>query len=646
MKMLSAGFLVLAFLMALVYGPQTAEWSWGPAFIALGLAVGAGCFGPSGSRYGIAVRIAMLPAIGWILLRCFQSPVMDPARGDAMLVLAVFGTSVVVAGLVEDRRALWILFGGLSVLSLLNLGIALIQIETPDFMWPYANRPVKGPTGFFGHYNYFANFTLGVALLLASRGLFSKDHPLLKVLYGVTFAGSLAMVAVVGSRGGTVALGFGVLLLLGALGAVAWRRNVWWSKVVLVLFPILLIGGAVAGWSVLKKVQQQRGKQSMLQMLDNTSRLEWMNLALEVASEHPVAGGGSRSYSWERNRHWDVKEFGRGSENERFVHNELLQTITDYGLVGAVLVLVPIGVLGWLAVSNLFLGSSRDPAEADAVAAGVLSAGGAMLAQANVSFVFHLLPSALLLGLLFGLGSMLQSSKEVRSSAHWARIGIGAVLMIPLLWLGFRGTSTLRAVWPVLYMNPPQILNSPAVAMANLDSAIESWPGDRLLEVKASNARIAASAPGIEPAERSRWNRIAAESYRAAADYHPYHPGLVINLANTLSDLGRNAEAEVAYLKAIELQGGLEDGFGSRFHYAKHLYALWYGRWVDPDQRRAGEALWQFRKALKLLDDAKEQQGGYADGVKQLRVRLEEAIAFLEGARVEAVEPPPEELND
>lgn len=638
MKKATVILLVAAFALALLFGAQTVAWSWGPAFLALALALGIRAFLPT--RGGLVVGLSILPVFLWVVIRAAGSPVLDPARADVMLAMAIAATALIISGLRPGDRAITGLFAGLALVSLVNLSIGVMQLQDPAFTWPYNGRPSDKATGFFGHYNYFSNFTLGIGLLLAGRGFLHRDHPGLRALFLGTATWSAAMIVISGSRGGTLALGIGVVLLLGCVGALAWRSGAWWSKIFLVAFPLLLILVVGVGVVLLSKVQERRDEGGgFVALADNSARLEWMELSLKVAAEHPIAGGGSRAYSWERNHHWDVEVFGRGKEAERFVHNELLQTLADYGIVGAVLVLLPIGTVGWLGLSRIFLGGSEESSHLDSLAAGIIAAGGAVLFQANISFVFHLLPTAMLFGLLLGLGALIPPARLPRVWYRWAATAAAGILGFGALWLGAGGSVALHSVWPVLYSQTSLVQIDPEAAAARLDRASRSWPGYRVLQERGHASRIAAAAALEDPQARKTWNRAAVEAYQAAEAIHPFQPGLALNRANALSELGEAAAADAAYERALDLQGGLEAAFRTRFFYAKHLYSVWYQRWTDPGQRRAAEARWAFEKALGLIAEA-ERQASWGDPERDaLKAQIEKAIAFLEGARVEARAP-------
>jgi tetratricopeptide (TPR) repeat protein len=56
-----------------------------------------------------------------------------------------------------------------------------------------------------------------------------------------------------------------------------------------------------------------------------------------------------------------------------------------------------------------------------------------------------------------------------------------------------------------------------------------------------------------------------------ASRRHPYAPEIPINHANMLSRMGLSDEAERNYQKAISLQGQMEPGFRTHYHYSQHL---------------------------------------------------------------------------
>ncbi len=642
MSVVSAAMLALAFWLALLFGAQTEAWSWGPAFLALGLGLVAGAFVQRRSAGPWGLLLVLLAAGLWLAGRCLTSPVAEFAWSDGALVLGLLASAWLGSGLRVGGGPIALLHAGLALAVIGNAVVALMQWHDPAFTWPYANRPVGAPTGFFGHYNYLSNFVVGAGFLFLGRACFSRDPGVLRGAYAVGFLAAVVCVLLSGSRGGLLTLGVALVAFLVAAALLGWRRKSRWMPVVATAIPLVVVGGAALGWVLITKIQERRDQPGeMTVVVDNYARLNWIGLALRTSTEHPVAGGGSRSYSWERNRHWDTETDGLGRENERFVHNELVQVATDYGWLGAGLVVACLVPLFWIPLAGLCTGekSTGDEADLDAVRVGLLAAASGVLFQANISFVFHLLPSTLLLGLFFGLALGLRRHSAGSAVVPVLRLSGGVVLAVCCLGFGWCASDVLRRVWPVLYANPSMAVSDPAAAMAALDVAARRWTGHRIHEERGHLGRQLAAREGLDTDEVRRWNEEAERSYLQAARLHPHHAGLAVNRGNALSALGKEAEARAEFERAIELQGGLEAMFRGRYFLALHLYTTWFDRWQR--ERRASEALWHFRRARDLLEEAEgltqlvERRGE----VEPLLEGIGRAIGFLEAAKVEAKAP-------
>jgi tetratricopeptide (TPR) repeat protein len=196
-----------------------------------------------------------------------------------------------------------------------------------------------------------------------------------------------------------------------------------------------------------------------------------------------------------------------------------------------------------------------------------------MLVQSSFSFVFHLFPGVMLLGIC--LGQMARSanskSKSGQVTGNKVLLSLAAagccLLLIPFGWKGTRITYSL---WPVFFSKD---------AVASLESRIEKislaitqWPQTELHQERAISYLALANSETV-PAMVIQAKEAAIKDYRQATRLHPFDPSFLINGANLLSDLERDKEAEMDYAKAIQLQGGMEPAFrgnlSSSIHYLK-----------------------------------------------------------------------------
>jgi len=119
--------------------------------------------------------------------------------------------------------------------------------------------------------------------------------------------------------------------------------------------------------------------------------------------------------------------------------------------------------------------------------------------------------------------------------------------------------------------------------------------------------------------------------YQSAIRLHPYEALYTINLANLLSATGRDQEADEAYAKTIELQGGMELGYRGLSLYAEHLLKK------GTNQLAAN----QIRESLESFSNAVSQLGAIfkkapwelstTNGV-QLRLKIYEGLGLARQA--------------
>ncbi|MCU0796367.1 MAG: O-antigen ligase family protein [Akkermansiaceae bacterium] len=639
MSALSAIFLFVALGLAMVLGPQTLSWSWGPALLALGVSAVLAGFVRSTAGFSRAIAIPLIVAAAWIAFRCFGTPVLDDRRDDLLLLAGMLGFAWVTSRLDPAGASIRFLFAGLSLLALANGTMALLQWQNPSVIWPYETKPTVAPSGFFGHYIDFSCFMGALSLLALSRVLVSKDDWRLKSIHLLAFAVALVTIRLSEARAGLLGFGVGGAAFMVGWLIVLWRRRSKGFAPLAIALPFMLIGAVAVIWPSLRTVDAtQINAGALARFSDNEARLKFYNLALEVVGRHPWVGGGSRSYGWEKNLEWNPERHGTRPESEPFVHQEFLQTAAEYGWIGAALVLVAVTALLLMQVISLFLGSRTKGADEDLdpLRVGVLSAGVAMLFQANFSFVFHLLPSALVLGILFGIGGIavtgIRLDARVKTWRIWTAATAGVSLFAICVYHGQAGSRTLKAIWPAFYAKESLMHLDPSAAAEVFRDANAIWPGYQIAMMRANSLRAAGDDPKKSDKDRRDFYLLAVDQYREVLAMHPMSAGAAINLANTLSIIDRDDEAEAAFIDAIRIQGGLEGAYQANFWFATHLNYLWSKRWKE---RRAGDALSGFQRAITVLDEA-DRLGHWdnKDQRQKLREEIRGKIEFLEGAGI------------
>jgi hypothetical protein len=635
MPVLSSIFLVLALVLAVVIGPQTRPWSWGPAMLALSAATIAAL--PSFLRKGNHPSDFGLIALGastagWFALRSWGSPISELGQADLLLVCGAVGAFVSVRSFTGNVTAERIFAWGIALLLLASVLVIGKQMIEPGFSPLFRTRDgSRMISGFSAHYNEAANFLIASSMMVAGAALFGRHATAVRLLWLVIALAGLAAVWFTRSRGGIfgAAVAGGVFLVFAL--TISGRRKDKWFAPCLVAIPIIALGIGAFLWMGWQNAQElRRAGTGFEEMVDNSCRLYFLGIALSIIGLHPMSGGGSRSFSWECFRFADAK--GQGdilTHRPEFVHNELVQAATDYGLIGAGLLIGLIGALTLAVVLRFFfeeIPKNRDARDGWRI--GAIAALAGMLVQSSFSFVFHLLPGVLLLGICLGKMSRSESgSSSPQTIGTRAILTIAAVLCAALLLpFGWKGSRVTKILWPTHISKGAD--SSAEARIESLTEAIRIWPQASLYQERAIHFQSLAGPEGqpgfFEPAEK------AIADYHEAADFHPFDPSIAINRANLLSQLKRDAEAEEWFARGIGLQGGMEPAFRGHFSLANH-YLRKSLRLFDPSQPEP--ALEALEQSADQMETAAKRMHWVISDMLEPRISIHESL----GAAREAV---------
>jgi tetratricopeptide (TPR) repeat protein len=384
----------------------------------------------------------------------------------------------------------------------------------------------------------------------------------------------------------------------------------------------------LGGW---ESAQKQRSQDSGIEeLMDNDIRLYMMGMALEAIQSDAAIGGGSRSFSWDSYQLWDEKSYGFGGAKPEMVHNELLQAATDYGLIGAFLIL---GLLGG-ALLTVFIKTTFEQRSALADSRhfwrlGGIAALAGMFVQSNFSFVFHLLPGVSLLGICLASCYWVPLKPRSATSLVTGILLIGSCVFclftsLPLAW---KGTLALRALWTSHYgKTGSKSLHS---KVSSLDEAIHLWPRYEFYLDRAMLHQQLAGAP--DNPEFEDYAKFAMSDYQKAFQRHPYSPEIPINQANLLSSMGLSDEADVAYQKAISLQGQMEPAFRAHYYNAEHSLRRSLQLYREGD---AANALLAIEDSAEHIETANRRTPAWVIDIKgrNLRISIHERLGTMREA--------------
>lgn len=629
MALLSSIFWTFGFILSVVIAPQLRMWTWGPAML---------CFGAATlfalpilvrkdlGREAMYVLIPGMAIAAWIVLMAFFSPVAELGTADLLLVAMAVSTFIVFRVVSGGALSGKLLTGGIALTLAASLWVIGKQVFDPSFSPVFPARGADFIRGFFGHYSYCAAFLVPSALVLAGLGLHGRFHAATRIVLVLLGVAGLVAVVLTKSRGGIIGGGAGtVVLVLGSL-LIGKREERRWFVPLAIIAPLALIGATVLFLNLLASVQEQRGGGELMGMLDNTIRFYMLGMAMSCIAMHPWLGGGSRSYSWESFQVWDVTAYGIGVTRPEHVHNELVQTVVDYGIIGGVLLIV---FLGCVVVAAFVRTLSKDrqgsPGLTDGWRIGGLAGLVGLFAQSHFEGIFRIPPGAILLGLSLAAASaaLAKPSENCRlPPANWLLALCALVTIIPLLVYGWKGTKATHALWPAYFSHIPMGTEAKIDA---LTEGIAAWALNPLHQERGVLYWTLALGEELSSKRRRELLELALADFRCASELHPLDPANFINQAGSLSLLGKDVEAEPLYRHAIEAQGNMEAAFNANHRFAEFLLRKGIGEFNRDDLPAAITTL---QIAARHMDSALELGRGWSMGASGSDLKVEIRSTF------------------
>lgn len=645
MAVISSIFWVLGLTLSVLLGPQLRIWTWGPAMLCIAFSV---LFALPAIWNGrkdsgdLAIIVTGTLLTLWIAARAFLSPVPELAQADILLLAMAAATFVVFRAVCKSANAQRVLIAGIALLAVASLLVIAKQLQQPGYSPVFHEISARSATGFYGHYSYGGSFLIAVSFLLGGIAMHSKSNRAVRVALGVIALLGICGIYYTKSRGAILgaAGGFGALAICSLI--IGKRDGKKWFAPALLLTPVIIGGIIFALLSAWSGAQEARnGSTEITAILDNGIRWHLAGIAIACIQLHPMLGGGARSYSWECFRFWDIEAMGIGSNKPEHVHNELLQTATDYGLIGAALLLVFLSCIVIVAIVRIAMEKRvSGGAHADGWRIGGLAGLAGLFVQSNFEGIFRIAPGAILLALCISATCFRKSSEPVKPTARpWFRSSLVSILglaaCISLAFAGVKGTRVSIILWPSYFGAEP---TGHETAIDALTRAIEIWPLQSLIQKRGLSCQHAAAEETSSETARS-FIELALKDFRSASNLNPYDPASATGSANLLSALKRNPEAEAEYTRAIKLQGGMEAAFKANFSAAKHYHSKALESY---DSTHPAASLADFQIAVRHAEKAFRDSWLYEAGDHILRVQMHqnygqtlEALGDYKGAMEE-----------
>ncbi len=552
-------FLIGLFSIGLVGTSTSMTFVW-PVYLLLGvaglLAIGT-VFSPVGFAIGKGTTLTLLTFALYLLIRASDSPVNYFAREDVGLVVACLIAYISFLCLCPTgSRRMAVVFVLASLVGV-NLVLALLQHFVAPGLWllpGYERTASTGIGGLFNQPDHFATFLAALLPLWLALLVFARNSRPLRALWITLALASGGTVLLMGSLSGLLVAfaGLGCFSLL--LAFVVWKRlKPAVRKVGGVAFSILSIMTLAILWAAAAPIGRELGSGTLAE--DGKANLPHVwEAGFKQFTESPLLGTGSRS-SYIYSRTFRSPELGAQVGEPEFVHNEFLQMLADYGLIG--LALLSLVLFSHLRAGMKFLsayqsvkgnpGTLLPHSQHLALAVGMLSILAAIGVSALFDFSLHLPVFAILSTVALACLSAPDPMAQVLSKRKETSFVPGGGLLFSLRGIGF-GCGLAMLVFGVVFSRSEFHYEMARLAFEgdrrnfqqfrHLQTARSLDPQNPYIFSLSAHAQVAGITPEMAAPARTQALERANQYFSIAQQIYPQDIFAAIGHAAVLDELG------------------------------------------------------------------------------------------------------------
>ncbi len=563
---------------------------------------------------GVVCLAGSLAFAGYLLARIICSPVPYLARMDLFMLLAALIVYLLAALFLTAPRFRFTFVMALIAIALVHVSIGAIEYlrgqRIPLFGFlEKADYGVRA-SGLYVCPNHLAGFLEVAALMGLSIVCWSRQNFWIKLAAGYGAIVCAVGILLTGSRGGYFSTLVG-LIAFGLLSFRALRRahfhQVWVPIVAAVSIALVLLAGAVVIFSSHHPIQSRLSK-----VLTEDVRIQIWKMALQQFKESPVVGTGAQTF-----RHFG--RLYRPSEmpaDPEYVHNDYLQLLAEYGVIGLALGLFFVGAHCWFGFQTLnYLATdraaSRNRLQSDSIALniGAMSALSVYVVHSIFDFNLHIPANALVVA--FVLGILANPGVAIRRSTKLdERMGMALKLVMPAAGMAIAvfGLPTLPAEYFSEQARHAYREERYEEAVKFAERGIARDPGNPYLHLYQGQAYSSlGEATADAPAAKIVYAE-AVEAFSKARQLYPQDQWTLIGLGAALDGLGRFAEARPVYLEAIRWNPASAPIY---LYFATHLRLAGSFDEAEKMYKKSIELYWNIGavKGLELLAKARAENG-------------------------------------
>jgi O-antigen ligase len=518
--------------------------------------------------------------MGYILGRAWFSPVPYLTRSDFYSVIAGLVVYFFTACIFTNAKQRMLFIGALLALALAHCFVGAFQFRDGNNFMPIAwlQRADYGrrASGFYICPNHLAGLLEVVGIFGLSIVCWSRWPLWSKLLVGYATAICYVGLVLTGSRGGYLSTTFS-LVVFAVLSLAILRRtsgNLFW-KIGGAGALAAIVLSAVAIYGISKSPYLSGRAQNTFETTN--MRVDLWQGALQQWKLQPIFGTGSGTFLY----------YGRLFRTDRvqldpiYTHNDYLNLLAEYGIVGAVGVVLFLAIHLWRGgQSFLRLGPKRVTVSQHilsnglALNLGALAAVGAFIVHSVLDFNLHIPANVLLMAFVFGIlandGVMRETHlppMRVKDSLWRTILPVAGVVLIaacirllPSEYFSERARMAVRD-------------QQPGSGIRYAIAGLKSDATNPDLYFRLGDARMQFADRMEDPAAAASFRSEGIKALTKAYEIAPAEETYALELASALDAAGRFAEAEAVFYNARQWD---PKSVSVRRYYERHL-ELWRG---------------------------------------------------------------------
>ena len=494
---------------------------------------------------------AVLPFVGYAIYRYRTAEIEFVARQELIQILIYTALFFAILNNLHGKFSTRVV-----VMSLITLATVLSLYAV--YQW-ITNSPkvwfFDKPRCYFGRAsgsyicpNHFAGFLEMLLPLTIAYTLTGRFKPVTRVMLAYAALAITAGIAVTLSRGAYAA---GGLALMVCFICILRQRS---SRVLALVCLGLIIAGVALFHAKSIRTQDRLGD-TQVTGYERDLRLRIWPAAMAMWQDHFWTGVGPGHFDYRYRSYRDAHD--KLQARAGYAHNDYLNTLADYGLIGLVLVLLPLGALYWGVFWgwNFFRRKSNDLEQKKSnKAAFVLGAATglfAILLHSILDFNLHIPANAILAVTLMAL---ITGHLRFATDRFWVsqrlmgRLLATVILGAGITFLAWQGGRRATEQW---WLQQANRADNAIAQRAALTKAFACEP------MNSETAYTLAESLRLESWQgRKDWKKVGESAlpwYQAAFGLNPYDPFNFSRYGMCLDWLKREAEAGQWFERAIKL---------------------------------------------------------------------------------------------